>query len=309
MFCFLAFHFLGFVLCVTDYQLTHLSVCDSSNPSQQWDFGDHVIGSQGNQCLKCFLTVCTKNDLLSMADCDESDDSQSFFFEKVFAGSPIYAIGHRTPNVFTYVTPDEISAGSLARMMPIVEPHLPPLWHYDSASKALRFHETALCLDRANQFYDKWMCSGSGLPSGYVCGCLRDGPAALLPFCNTSLSLYDRVWNLIHQLSLQEKQGLLGSDLVHTGVDDCTMVDGGVLRLGIPPYTNLVETNSAVSSLCIGKVALLLHAYTRARARTRTHTHIHLHFQSHLKFYFYELFEIGHLPFRIPCSCNNGREF
>ena len=47
--------------------------------------------------------------------------------------------------------------------------------------------------------------------------------------------------------------GLMGADTKHTKVDACSNMDAGVKRLGIPNYLNLVETNSAVDSACLGK--------------------------------------------------------
>ena len=49
----------------------------------------------------------------------------------------------------------------------------------------------------------------------------------------------------------EEKFGVLGADTEHTGVNGCACMDGGVLRLGIPRYLNLVETNSDVDSNCL----------------------------------------------------------
>ncbi len=36
-------------------------------------------------------------------------------------------------------------------------------------------------------------------------------------------------------------------------VDGCNYMDAGVVRLGIPPYMHLVETNTAVASACLSE--------------------------------------------------------
>lgn len=86
-------------------------------------------------------------------------------------------------------------------------------------------------------------------PNGYVWGCTNI--SATLPFCNTSLPLTTRLSDLITRLTLTEKLNLLGANTITTGVGSCTCMDSGVDRLGIPSYLHLVETNSAVASMCV----------------------------------------------------------
>jgi hypothetical protein len=119
------------------------------------------------------------------------------------------------------------------------------------------------------------------VPSGQ--GCLPDGPAADLPFCNTSLPVPVRVADLVSRLvggvllyvfflgchwrwsrwtpvarpvralcgwqNLTEKLGILGANAT---IDMCPLVDSGVPRLGIASYVWLVETNTGVGSACLG---------------------------------------------------------
>jgi beta-glucosidase-like glycosyl hydrolase len=86
-------------------------------------------------------------------------------------------------------------------------------------------------------------------PNGYVWGCLNI--SASYPFCNWSLPIEKRIEDLISRLTLTEKLNLMGANTVTTGVGSCTCMDSGVLRLGIPTYLHLVETNSAVASQCV----------------------------------------------------------
>ncbi|EGD75350.1 hypothetical protein PTSG_06426 [Salpingoeca rosetta] len=88
-------------------------------------------------------------------------------------------------------------------------------------------------------------CSGKPLPTGHAC---LSAATKELPFCNASLSIGARLNDLIGRLSLQEKAGLVGPDPV---TSPCAFLDYGVKRLDIPPYVQLVETNTAVASACI----------------------------------------------------------
>ena len=49
-------------------------------------------------------------------------------------------------------------------------------------------------------------------PNGYVWGCLPGNVSAGLPFCNSSLPVAARVYDLVSRLTLKEKLGLLGGD-------------------------------------------------------------------------------------------------
>lgn len=80
-------------------------------------------------------------------------------------------------------------------------------------------------------------------PSGHACL----GGNSSWPFCNTALSIEDRVEWLIQNLTTQEKLGLIGANGAY---NPCPLVDFGVLRLGIPPYMWLDETNTGIASAC-----------------------------------------------------------
>ena len=69
--------------------------------------------------------------------------------------------------------------------------------------------------------------SNLDFPNGFVWGCTSI--SSHLPFCDMSLSVEERLDDLIFRLSFDEKLSLLSADLVNTGVDACTSMDGGVL--------------------------------------------------------------------------------
>ena len=96
--------------------------------------------------------------------------------------------------------------------------------------------------------YHHLLFSVEALPNGYAWGCLNISSS--LPFCDHTLPISQRVDDLVSRLTLNEQVGLLGPDRF-TGVDWCNMMDAGVLRLGIPSYMHLVETNTAVASACL----------------------------------------------------------
>ena len=87
---------------------------------------------------------------------------------------------------------------------------------------------------------------GSTLPNGHVWGCLPNNVSAHHKFCDHTLPTAERLADLVSQLSLEEKIGLMCADK-HTHVDSCNMMSAGCLRLGIPSYMHLVETNTAVA--------------------------------------------------------------
>lgn len=88
----------------------------------------------------------------------------------------------------------------------------------------------------------------NGLPNNWVWGCANI--SASLPFCDTTLTIDQRVDDLIGRLAQHELLGLMGASN-STPVDNCNCMDNGVPRLGIPGYENIVETNTAVASACI----------------------------------------------------------
>lgn len=86
-------------------------------------------------------------------------------------------------------------------------------------------------------------------PNGYVYGCYDVSKG--LPFCDSKLSVDQRLDDLMSRMSTEEKMYFLGGDTKNTKIDACTNMDGGLLRLGIPRELNLVETNSAVEGYCL----------------------------------------------------------
>lgn len=89
------------------------------------------------------------------------------------------------------------------------------------------------------------------LPNFYVWGCLPGNVSADFPFCDSSKTVEDRLDDLIGRLTTEEKIGLMSADST-THVSTCNFMDSGVMRLGIPHYMQLVETNTAVASTCLG---------------------------------------------------------
>jgi hypothetical protein len=81
-------------------------------------------------------------------------------------------------------------------------------------------------------------------------GCLPGNVSAHHKFCDHTLPTGERVADLVSQLSLEEKIGLMCADK-HTRVSSCNMMSAGNKRLGIPSYMHLVETNTAVASRCL----------------------------------------------------------
>lgn len=81
------------------------------------------------------------------------------------------------------------------------------------------------------------------VPSGHACLPPNDA----WPFCNTSMSVAERVAWLVKNLTLPEKLGLIGAD---PKFDVCAFKELGVPRFGIPPYMWLDETNTGVASAC-----------------------------------------------------------
>jgi hypothetical protein len=69
-----------------------------------------------------------------------------------------------------------------------------------------------------------------------------------MKFCDHSLPIPARVADLVANLSLSEKAGLLGA-----GTTGCAFMDAGVERLGIPVYTWCVESNSGAGGICLAE--------------------------------------------------------
>ena len=83
-------------------------------------------------------------------------------------------------------------------------------------------------------------------PSYFACAPHSAG--ASLPFCNTSLSIDERVDDFIGRLSLEEKVALIGPD--PSLGSTCNDHTAGVARLGVPQWMWLVETNTGDNSAC-----------------------------------------------------------
>jgi hypothetical protein len=94
----------------------------------------------------------------------------------------------------------------------------------------------------------------------YTATCTRNPPSfqacldeesKKLPFCNSSLSLDERVEDLLERLTLEEKISMIApqSSLGST----CEAHTAGVSRLGIPQWTWLVETNTGVAADCLAQ--------------------------------------------------------
>jgi beta-glucosidase-like glycosyl hydrolase len=90
-------------------------------------------------------------------------------------------------------------------------------------------------------------------PNSYFWGCLKGNVSANFPFCDHTLPLQGRVQDLLGRLTLTEKLGMLGPNTNGSHVGSCSDMDAGVARLGIPPYTHLVETNSGAGSECLAE--------------------------------------------------------
>jgi beta-D-xylosidase 4 len=84
-------------------------------------------------------------------------------------------------------------------------------------------------------------------------GCL-DEVARAKPYCDASLSIDERVQDLLSQLTLAEKVMLISPD---PSKNTCACHTKSIPRIGFPDYMWLVETNTAVASACIspGKCA------------------------------------------------------
>jgi len=106
---------------------------------------------------------------------------------------------------------------------------------------------TEWCGDANRMIVYTAKCSGTRIPHGHAC---VDDYSASLPFCDASLPKEIRIQNIIDQLTLDEKLGLIGPDPLY---NTCAFRDFGVPRLGIPSYTHLMEVNTAVASSCVAQ--------------------------------------------------------
>jgi len=80
-------------------------------------------------------------------------------------------------------------------------------------------------------------------------GC-QDAIAKSFPYCNASLTVEERIQNLISLLTLEEKIQAIAPNLDY---DTCSTHTKGAARVGFPGYMWLVETNTAVASACISE--------------------------------------------------------
>ena len=85
--------------------------------------------------------------------------------------------------------------------------------------------------------------SAVGVPNFH--GCV-DPRAVVLPYCNTSLSIDERLADVVGRLTLDEKIALI-SPSEHTPT-----LSKGVPRLGLPGYNWLTEANTAIQAACAG---------------------------------------------------------
>lgn len=78
-------------------------------------------------------------------------------------------------------------------------------------------------------------------------GC-QDEVAQALPYCDPSLSIDNRLQDLLGRLTLEEKVAALSPN---PHKDTCMVHTSNVSRVGLPDYMWLIETNTAVASACI----------------------------------------------------------
>jgi hypothetical protein len=79
------------------------------------------------------------------------------------------------------------------------------------------------------------------LPAAYnYQGCLT-AAALAMPYCNYSLPIADRVHSLVQAMNLSEKASRMTVNSAGSAVP----------RLGLPPYSWLMETNTAMSAECL----------------------------------------------------------
>ena len=90
----------------------------------------------------------------------------------------------------------------------------------------------------------------TNFPNGHTWGCYNI--SAGFPFCDSSLPMHSRINDFVSRLTDEEKVRMMAPD-TKTGVNSCNFMDGGVPRLGVPPYMHLVEMNTAVASCCVGE--------------------------------------------------------
>ena len=90
--------------------------------------------------------------------------------------------------------------------------------------------------------------AAAALPAEHAWGCLPGNISAHMKFCDATAPVTERVADLLSNLTLAEKAGLLGA-----GTTTCAFMDAGVERLGIPVYTWCVETNSGAGGICVAE--------------------------------------------------------
>ena len=78
-------------------------------------------------------------------------------------------------------------------------------------------------------------------------GCMSE-LAKALPYCNMSMSYDERTRALVSSLTLAEKVSRM-----YSCVDTCDTCSCPVDRVGLPPFAYLLETNTAVATVCLEK--------------------------------------------------------
>lgn len=118
----------------------------------------------------------------------------------------------------------------------------------EQTMKIYRYHQYAFaclllavgCQSQENDPPNYWAC--------------QNDIARSFPYCDATLSIDDRLEDLISRLTLEEKVSLI-SPQPELG-STCATHTASVPRLGLPSYMWLVEVNSAVASKCfLGKCA------------------------------------------------------
>lgn len=94
----------------------------------------------------------------------------------------------------------------------------------------------------------EFTCSGRPLPNFH--GCV-DAAARALPYCDTSLSFERRALDLRSRLTLDEKVAMISPQPQLGGT--CSDHTAGKPEIGLPDWSWLTETNTAVAGACLSE--------------------------------------------------------